>query len=242
MSQETLLDFTLQHWCLWQDVFDGALTYPDGNVLPSNSGQADVSFLPPMQSRRLSPLAKAANAVAWHCLQKCGQMPAVFYSTHGESHQYFEMLQDMVAHETVSPSRFSLCVHNAIAGLSSFYNHSTLPYTCLAGGTDGLFAAFLEVGGMLLETPQVLLVCYEQALPDAYQPYLVSPNTTWSLAMVLGKAGETGRQLHLRRSIELTETVTEDAVQQFIQTLMGNSSNRVCKLEHSVWQWSLDHV
>ena len=242
MHQGILLDFTLQHWCVWQQDFDSALSYSDGAVLPSNNGQADVSFLPPMQSRRLSPLAKAANAVAWYCLQQCGVMPAVFYSTHGESHYYFAMLQDMAAGEVVSPSRFSLCVHNAIAGLSSFYNHSTLPYICLAGGTDGVFAAFVEAAGLLLETERVLLVCYEQALPEAYQPYLASSKNTWAWAVVLSKAGGTGRQLRLKRSVEVTATVTEDAAQQFMQTLIGHGNQAVCRQQHAVWQWNLDHA
>ncbi len=243
VESEIRLNFTLQHGCLWQsvDIFNGT-PWPDGEILPCNGGFADVSFLTPMQSRRLSPLAKAANAVAWHCLQKCGKMPAVFYSSHGESHYYFDMLQAMAEREMMSPSRFSLCVHNAIAGLSSFHSNNTLPYVSLAGGTDGLFAAFLEVGGMLLETPQVLLVCYEQTLPDAYRPYLASPETTWAFAMVLSKAGGSGRQLRLTRWPDPSGPVTEDCAQKLIQTLMEGGSSPVYHLGRSSWQWSLDNV
>ncbi len=88
-----------------------------------------------MQSRRLSPLAGAVSAVAWHSRQQCGDMPAVYFSNHGESQYYFEMLQGIAQGDDVSPSRFSLSVHNAIAGLSSFHSASYLPYVCLAGGT-----------------------------------------------------------------------------------------------------------
>jgi hypothetical protein len=111
-------------------------------------------------------------------------MPAVFFSSHGESQYYFEMLHGIAAHEDVSPSRFSLCVHNAIAGLSSVHSASFEPYVSLSGGEEGVFAAFLEAGGLLLETPQVLVVWYEQPLPDAYRAYLTTSETTWALAMV----------------------------------------------------------
>ena len=163
--------------------------WPGGEVLPCNGGRADVAFLPMMQSRRLSPLARAVSAVAWHSRQQCGDMPSVFFSSHGESQYYFEMLQVLAGGEDVSPSRFSLCVHNAIAGLASFHSASYLPYVSLAGGTEGMFAAFLEAGGILLETSKVLVVWYEQALPDAYRAYLATSETTFALAMVLTRAG-----------------------------------------------------
>jgi hypothetical protein len=239
--QEIRLDFTLKHWCLWQsaDTVNDA-SWPDGEILPYHGGLPDVGFLPLMQRRRLSLLAMAATAVAWHCRQKCGDMPSVFHSNHGESHYYFEMLQSMTEGEVVSPSRFSLCVHNAIAGLSSLHSNCPLPYVSLAGGTDGMFAGFLEVGGMLLETTQVLLVCYEQALPDAYRPYLANSDTTWAFALVLTKAGGSGRQLRLTRSVVGLGDHIEPHPKQLIQTIMDGQGSSVCQLERSTWQWSLE--
>lgn len=241
---EIRLNFTVQHWCLWQaaDILNVPSASSYGEILPANGGIADVGFLPRMQSRRLSPLAMAANAVAWHCQQKCGQMASVFYSEHGESQYYYEMLEDMAAQEPMSPSRFSLCVHNAIAGLSSFYSNSTLPYVSLAGGTDGLFAAFLEVGGMLLEADKVLLVCYEQPLPDAYRSYLVGSETAWAFAMALGKIGDSGRQLRLTRRPDLGGAVTEGCAQQLVKSIIEGRSNSLCHLGRSVWQWGLGNA
>lgn len=237
--QETRLNFTLRYWCLWQsEVLPGGVCWPGGEVLPCNGGRADVGFLPMMQSRRLSPLARAACAVAWHCRQQCGDMPSVFYSNHGESQYYFEMLQGMAEGEKVSPSRFSLCVHNAIAGLSSFHGASYQPYVSLAGGTEGLFAAFLEAAGMLLETPRVLLVCYEQALPEAYRTYPASSENTWALAMVLSGTDEPGRRLRLTR--RPGQEGAEDSAQSLIQAILEGRRSSVCRQERSIWRWSLD--
>ena len=240
-SQEIRLCFTLQHWCLWQSKETPVGEFwPDGEVLPCNGGRADVNFLPMMQSRRLSPLARAVSAVAWHSRQQCGDMPSVFLTSHGESQYYFEMLQGMAGGEDVSPSRFSLCVHNAIAGLSSIHGASYLPYMSLAGGTEGLFAAFLEVGGMLLETAQVLVVWYEQALPDAYQAYLATSDTTFALAMVLTRAGGPGRQLRLVRRPGRGGLTAEDCASSLAQAILDGRRSAVCHLERSIWQWSLD--
>jgi hypothetical protein len=239
--QEIRLGFTLQHWCLWQskETPFGEF-WPGGEVLPYNGGRADVSFLPMMQSRRLSPLARAVSAVAWHSLQQCGNMPSVFLSSHGESQYYFEMLQGMAGGEGVSPSRFSLCVHNAIAGLSSIHSASYLPYVSLAGGTEGLFAAFLEAGGILLETSKVLVVWYEQALPDAYQAYLTTSETTFALSMILTRGGGPGHQLRLARRPGKGGSNAEDCTTSLVQTILEGRRSAVCHLEQSIWQWSLD--
>jgi hypothetical protein len=170
-------------------------------------------------------------------------MPSVFFSSHGESQYYFEMLHGIAAREDVSPSRFSLCVHNAIAGLSSFHSTSFLPYVSLSGGTEGMFAAFLEAAGMLLETPKVLVVWYEQPLPDAYRAYLVTSETTWALAMVLTRAGNPGHQLRLaRRQGKDLSSTAEDTAQSLIQAILENRRSSLCHLDRSIWQWSLDDV
>ncbi len=239
--KETRLSFTLEHWCLWQaeETLSGA-HWPGGEVLPCNSGSADVKFLPMMQSRRLSPLARAASSVAWHCRQHAGDMPAVFFSSHGESQYYFEMLQGMAEHEDVSPSRFSLCVHNAIAGMSSFHSTSFQPYVSLSGGTEGLFSAFLEAGGLLLETPKVLVVWYEQPLPEAYRTYHDASATTWALAMVLTRAENPGHQLQLARFPGTGLSTTEDSGRSLVQAILENQRSSICHLERSIWQWKLD--
>jgi hypothetical protein len=239
--QEIRLCFTLQHWCLWQSKETPfGKFWPGGEILPCNGGRADVNFLPMMQSRRLSPLARAVSAVAWHSRQQCGDMPSVFFSNHGESQYYFEMLQGIAGGEDVSPSRFSLCVHNAIAGLFSVHSASYLPYVSLAGGTEGMFAAFLEASGILLETPKVLVVWYEQALPVAYRAYLATSETTFALAMVLTRVGGLGHQLRLARRFDKGRANAEDGTQSLVQAILDGQRSAVCHLNQSIWQWRLD--
>lgn len=200
-----------------------------------------MGFLPMMQRRRLSPLARAACAVAWHGRQAAGDMPTIFFSRHGESQYYFEMLQGMAAGEPVSPARFSLCVHNAIAGLFSYQSQSFLPYVSLAGGTEGLFAAFIEAAGQLQEVPQVMLVCYEQPLPPVYQNYVASPGLTWALAMVLGRAELTGLCLRLSRE-RSTGACSRQPALDFVRAIVSGRRNGMTALERSAWHWSLEDV
>ncbi|MDD2759407.1 MAG: beta-ketoacyl synthase chain length factor, partial [Methylomonas sp.] len=202
-------------------------------------GSADVDFLPMMQRRRLSPLARGACAVAWHARRAGGDMPVVYFSRHGESRYYFEMLQGMAAGEAVSPSRFSLCVHNAVAGLFSIQSQSHLPYVCLAGGTEELFAAFVEAGGQLLEVPQVMVVCYEQPLPEVYGRYVSSSPMTWALAMVLGREEASGLRLHLARNRAVD---CNGGSSTLIHAIADGLLEGYTALERSLWRWSLQHV
>jgi len=165
-------------------------------------------------------------------------MPAVFFSGHGESQYYFDMLHGMVEREETSPSRFSLCVHNAIAGLSSLHRASFLPYVSLAGGTEGIFGAFLEAAGQLLDAPKVLVVWYGQALPEAYRAYLATPEITWALAMVLTRAGGPSHQLRLVRRPGNSQAEGDE--QSLVQAILDGRRSSLCPLGHSLWLWSLD--
>jgi hypothetical protein len=244
VDRESRFCFTLKHWRLWQsEAVSSPESWPCGEVLPSNGGHADVGFLPMMQSRRLSPLARAACSVAWHCRQADGNdLPTVFYSAHGESKNYYEMLTGMAAGEGVSPSQFSLSVHNAIGGLSSLHSTNTMPYVSLAAGTEGLFGAFIEAAGLLLEVQRVLVVCYEQPLPDAYQAYLPTARNTWALAMVLAGGGEPGFHLRLTRESPGDTTPAADSDSNLIDAILSNRRAGHCRFERSQWRWSVDNA
>lgn len=214
--------------------------WPGGRLLPNSKGAAEVGFLPLMQRRRLSPLAKAACAVAWDCWREAGEMPVVLHSNHGESGYYFEILEDLAAGESVSPSRFSLSVHNAIGGLFSLQTGSQKPYLSLAGGNEDLFAAFIEAAGLLLQVPKVLVVCYEQSLPAAYQPYHPTPATTWALALVLARWEDFGPRLRLRREPSAEAPAAEPSRLSLPQAVAAGRRSGYSQLRRSVWHWCLD--
>lgn len=234
------LDFTLKYWCFWQSEQAPANVYwPGGEVLAFNAGNADVDFIPMLQRRRMSPLARAACAVAWRCREKIGNTPTVFCSNHGESHDYFAIIEGISRGESVSPSRFSGSVHNAIAGLYSIQTASTLPYVALAGGTEGMFAGFLETSGILLDSPKVLAVWYEQPLPQLYQAYLPTSKTTWALAMALAPANDPGQQLHLTREPCCAPPIPQTGEPVLIAALLNGQRNGYSQQDRSIWRWSL---
>lgn len=235
------IGFTLEQWCLWQAVeVPETPAWPCGRILPVLGETADVGFLPLLQRRRLSPLARAALAVAWPCRGAYADLPAVFCSNHGESHHYYQMLEDLAAHRELSPSRFSLSVHNAIAGLYSQFGASRSPLLVLAPGREGPFAAFLEAAGLLLEGwERVLIVCYEQPLPEAYRAYAAGPAATVALALRVSL--EAGPRLRLRRRVAEREEATESCpLETLVRAIRAGARQAGVGTGPAVWEWSLE--
>jgi len=148
--------------------------------------------VPKMLQRRLSPLAKAVFHAADRCIEAGEQVPTVFASTHGEIGKSFQMLKTIGAGEELSPTAFSLGVHNAISGLFSIVYGNRQESTVLAPGREGIAAAFVEAAGMLDEgRDEVLLVLYDEALPDffPFAPFKLKTDVPCALALRIAAAG-----------------------------------------------------
>ncbi|MHA6492240.1 beta-ketoacyl synthase chain length factor [Pseudomonas borbori] len=196
-----------EDWCLWSKA---------PVILSDSREQADVSFLPAMQRRRLSPLARMAFQVAWPLADSYGQLPMVFVSRHGETSRTLSIISDLAHDEALSPTQFSLSVHNAVIGLWSIMRGDTSEMTALAGEGDGLEHGVLEACTLLGEgAPAVLLVVTEELPPAFYTPYindvpfsyavalLLTPGDDWHLQLqaAAGPAAEWPHALNLVRAL-----------------------------------------
>lgn len=104
----------------------------------------DVSFVPPLLRRRLSPLQRLFFALA----REVGAGDAdwiVFASRDGEDTLTRRIVTDFHADGTVSPHRFSASVYNAAPGLWSVFSGNRAPYTAVAGGGDSIECGLLEL-------------------------------------------------------------------------------------------------
>jgi len=104
---------------------------------------ADVSFVPPLQRRRLSPLQKIFFSLA----QTVGVDAAdevAFASRDGEDTLTRRIVDDFHADGSVSPHRFSTSVYNAAPGLWSVLTSNRNPYTAIAAGDDTVECGLIE--------------------------------------------------------------------------------------------------
>jgi len=202
-GREIVITFNIAQWRAWAPGLETADDWRQWSLNPSRveSGDAapDVSFLPAMQRRRLSRLARMAFSVGWPLAEGHEQLPLVFVSRHGETPRTFDILSDLAASQPLSPTQFSLSVHNAVIGLWSIMRGETSEMTALAAAGDGLEHGIFEAGALLAEgAPAVLLIVTEEQPPEAYAtwiddvpfPYavglLLTPGTQWQLSLSSG--------------------------------------------------------
>lgn len=192
--------FNIAQWRAWAPGLTTVEDWQQWSLNPtvaSDQDQSpDVSFLPAMQRRRLSRLARMAFSVGWPLAEGHEQLPLVFVSRHGETPRTFEILVDLAADQPLSPTQFSLSVHNAVIGLWSILRGETSEMTALAAAGDGLEHGVLEAATLLAEGARaVLLVVTEESPPTVYAPWiddvpfpyalglLITPGDEWQLAL-----------------------------------------------------------
>lgn len=138
-------------------------------LTPLESSALTLSWVAPMQRRRLSPFMK----MALHCLHEVteGQhWPINFSSRHGDFHKTSGLLNSLCQNEPLSPTAFGLSVHNAAAGMSSILSGNTHAINAIASGNDSVISALLD-GYARLYTNQCesIVICHaDRTLPAEY--------------------------------------------------------------------------
>ncbi|OAL75770.1 beta-ketoacyl synthase [Acinetobacter sp. SFB] len=163
------------------------------NVSPLYMSRADetaptLEQIPAMQRRRLSGIAKLALNSAIQSLNSEPVDYIVWASQYGDEHKTLKILADVLQDQTPSPTQFSTSVHNAIAGLYSILCQDATPSTSLAASWS---EALIEAYAWLKTMPQphdarVLVVYYDEALPEIYQEF--QPFSGFAMSAVISLA------------------------------------------------------
>jgi hypothetical protein len=146
--------------------------WTNGELSADGSGEPAVKSMPPMLRRRASAAAKFALETAYQCLPATENIPVVFASRHGECARSVELLQELAAGLPLSPTSFSLSVHNASAGLLSIARREQGNSIAIAAGRSTVEHGVIEACGLLADgAPQVLLVAFDGPLPEQFDAY-----------------------------------------------------------------------
>lgn len=240
-----MFTFNIAQWRAWAP---GVASVPDWqrwsnapHVPADTDGAPDVSFLPALQRRRLSRLARMAFQVAWPMAEGYDRLPFIFVSRHGETPRTFELLTELAKDEPLSPTHFSLSVHNAVIGLWSIMRSQTCEMTALAAEGDGLEHGVLEACALLADgAPAALLVVAEERPPAVYTPWVADVPFPYALGLLL-TAGQ-GWQLALRA--EAPEPARANALPHGLSLVRalatGQATLNHC-WKHRSWTWQQTH-
>lgn len=155
----------------------------------------DVSFVPPLLRRRLSPLQRLFFALS----REVGADTAdwiVFASRDGEDTLTRRIVDDFHADGSVSPHRFSASVYNAAPGLWSVFAKNKAPYTAIAAGDDSIECGLLE---LLAGARGRAVLVYAEETGGGYGAALrIGPPGTPDRRIEVTDAGGTDRPLAFR--------------------------------------------
>jgi hypothetical protein len=160
--------------------------------LPAGDAVAPLAEVPAMTRRRIDPLGRAALQVAWWVQGAEPTGPVVFASRWGEIARSVALLQQLSLGEALSPTAFSLSVHNASSAVYSIARGDTANYTAVSAGSASASAGVCEALGLLVQGErQVLLVSAESALPEPYQAFdgCAGPVRAWAVLLELAEQG-----------------------------------------------------
>ena len=194
-----------------------------------------------MMRRRMSRLGRMALQAAWDCQRDDVGMPTVFASRYGDVGRSLALLEEMARDATVSPTGFSLSVHNAIAGMYSIARADRGNAICVAAGRATAAAGLVEAAGLLADgAPEVLLVCYDETLPSEYVAFRDETPCTWAWAWRVARPRAGDRTLSLRAGAIDARDATPASLPASLEVmrlfLAGNGS-LVQHIDGRRWEW-----
>jgi len=251
------LGFCVKSWSAWSSSMGSKSDWIDwANGKGKNNkelSRLDVSNIPPMKRRRMSQLSKMALSTALDCLDEYNysgdnkkKPTCVFASKNGELARTTKILTEMVAKQDISPTDFSLSVHNTALGLMSIQTQNTLPGTSVAAGDDTFGYGMLEACILLHRHPEssVLLVYFEEPLPQVLSSFETNNNEAICIALLLSNSGAEPLAASNKDNIYMsfehisdTDKIVEDLGKQFLKFYLSSADKIAVNGRHKNWQW-----
>lgn len=143
-----------------------------GERVPAGESLPALPQMPATLRRHAGPIGRLACDVAYRALDGATGVPLVFCSRYGEAARSVELLSQLARGELLSPTAFSLSVHNAAAGLFSIARHDTANSIAIAAGEASAALGMIEACGLLAEgAPRVLVVAVDWVLPEVFRTF-----------------------------------------------------------------------
>jgi hypothetical protein len=159
-----------------------------------------------------------ALSTAWPCTEGLASVQSVFACRHGALDRTLELLVHLADREVLSPTTFSLSVHNSTAGLFSIARSDRGAATAMAAGSDSLGMALLEGANLVAEGASHVLVCYsDDVMPAPYSSFDVedASHRPFAVSLLLTAPGDT-HAYRLSRSEDAGSETPEAALMRFL--------------------------
>lgn len=161
--------FTLHHWAAWAPGLADPVAWQDWFAAPCavvGDEAPALTEMPAMMRRRVERLGRAALQVAYRALQGAPACATVFASRYGDMQRSVDLMRQLANDGAVSPTAFSMSVHNAFAAMFSIARGDRSNYSAVSAGAETAENAFVEAVALLVEgASEVMVVYYDEPLP-----------------------------------------------------------------------------
>jgi hypothetical protein len=217
------------------------IAWLQGAKNPKDDAAQTAVSLPTMLRRRISVIGQMAFRASY-ALSGDRMARFIFCTRHGEFQRTLRILKSIVAEEPISPAEFSLSVHNALAGLLSIAWNNTAGHTTISAGADSFGSAMLDAVACLKSRPneQVLVVYFDDLLPEPYDKFADDDETCVALAMLLSSPHEDGEDLTLAlepRDRGMTSLSASGQALDFLRFILSGEPERRSMGERLQWRW-----
>ncbi len=248
-----MVTFKIESWAALAPTLDshddwiGWLQTP--HPLSSTFDSLSIKQVSPLLRRRFNALGKCAMSTLLSIVDSTDRLPSVFASRHGDTALTLSLLENIGKKEPMSPTDFSLAVHNAVSGLYTIAQKDTSAVTAIASMEGLITHALIEAIGQLHDSPRVLCVIYDAPLPALYHSSCLSESFPYSIALILNKDHGSSYSLEQltppiaeKHSVLTTHPTTE--LKPFISLLTGLTTSMTSTFNHSTWSLyqQNDHV
>ena len=241
------MNFQIESWAAiapgleTREAWGNWLKHPE--AVPETLTKVSLKKVPPMLRRRFGTLGKCAMAAALQILNDDESIPGIFSSRHGDTALTLSLLEEMGRDEPMSPTGFSLAVHNAVSGLFSIVRKDTSMVTSLAAMEGLVLHTLLEAAGQLQVSDRVFCVIYDIPLPALYRRYCTGNDFPYAIAMIISHTGgvsysiEQCEQLIQNQASALHDSLSMDLEPiRFLELLAGISTEMGVELNGAAWR------
>lgn len=235
------ISFQLVNWSGLRASHDEVNNVSPAQISKQVVSELDLSHLKPMQKRRLSNYAKMCLASIQNLAEEINdKTELVFSSRHGDFHRTNELLTELARKESLSPTSFSLSVHNAVTGLYSIFNQFKGPIATVSAGKETFQNALIEAYIRLqnAQCQQVLLVHVDQVLPDDYLMFADEAQVDHCCVLLLKRRGGDNSGQHI--TVEVSQTTNTEfspkpAAVMFLNFLNSEQALLECFSRTKTW-------
>jgi hypothetical protein len=156
------------------------------------------------------------------------RIPWITASRHGDTDRMIHLFSSLLNYEQISPTDFSLSVHNAIYSLYSIMTGNFCTNTALSAGANSFETGLLEAFTLSkIKNSKVGYIYYDVPLDSVYDDLLDNLNSPIAIAMILDCQKSTKLASIKIRYISALNQNRQPAVPtlEFLNFLVGNDLN-----------------